>query len=479
MIPNKKTLPMNNKILVIDDEPDIRQLLSITLSRMGLTAYCAENVEQAYENLKQHTFQLCITDLRLPDGSGLEIVKHITKKHARTPVIVITAHGSMDIAIDAMKLGAFDFINKPVDLQNLRQLITNATTTNLSEERKAIDDIIGVSPPIQLLKQKIEQVSRSQAPIFITGESGSGKEVAARAIHKSSIRKDQPFIAINCGAIPKELMESEFFGHKKGSFTGAHQDKQGLFQAAHGGTLFLDEIADLPLEMQVKLLRVIQEKSIRPIGSQSELPVDVRIISATHQNLLNAVANGNFRSDLYYRVNVIEVLVPPLREKPEDIALLSNFILEKISHQNHQTKNHINNDALQKLQTYTFPGNIRELENILERACALAEDNNISAEHLLLTEPVGITTADVSTMTENRSVVDEVRDITEQKNDRLFDPNKETIDEHLEKIEKNILLNVLNSHRWNRTSAAKKLGISFRSLRYRLKKLKIDIDNEE
>jgi two-component system response regulator PilR (NtrC family) len=460
---------MNNKILVIDDEPDIRQLLSITLSRMGLTAYCAENVTQAYDTLKQHTFQLCITDLRLPDGSGLDIVKFITANHPRTPVIVITAHGSMDIAINAMKLGAFDFINKPVDLHNLRQLITNATAAGPSKEKEATDNIIGLSQSIILLKQKIEQVSRSQAPIFITGESGSGKEVVARAIHQSSPRKSQPFIAINCGAIPKELMESEFFGHKKGSFTGAHQDKQGLFQAAHGGTLLLDEIADLPLEMQVKLLRVIQEKSIRPIGSQTELSVDVRIISATHQNLLDAVSKGMFRSDLYYRVNVIEILVPPLREKLDDIPLLSDFILHKIARQNNNIKHQINSTTLQALQAYDFPGNIRELENILERACALTSDEHIHIEHLLLTTPVEKLP---NTPPQTPSEKEQAHKIT-------FDASIESIDEHLENIEKNILLDALNNNRWNRTATAKTLGISFRSLRYRLKKLKIDVDNDE
>jgi two-component system response regulator PilR (NtrC family) len=460
---------MNNKILVIDDEPDIRQLLSITLSRMGLTAYCAENVAQAYDTLKQHTFQLCITDLRLPDGSGLDIVKFITANHPRTPVIVITAHGSMDIAINAMKLGAFDFINKPVDLHNLRQLITNATVAGSPEEKKATDNIIGLSQSIILLKQKIEQVSRSQAAIFITGESGSGKEVVARAIHQSSSRKSQPFIAINCGAIPKELMESEFFGHKKGSFTGAHQDKQGLFQAAHGGTLLLDEIADLPLEMQVKLLRVIQEKCIRPIGSQTETSVDVRIISATHQNLFDAVSKGMFRSDLYYRVNVIEILVPPLREKLDDIPLLSDFILHKIARQNNNIKHHINSATLQALQAYDFPGNIRELENILERACALTSDEHIHIEHLLLTTSVE-KTLNASPQTASKK---------EQNHNITFDASTESIDEYLENIEKNILLDALNNNRWNRTSTAKTLGISFRSLRYRLKKLKIDVDNSE
>jgi len=467
---------MKNNILVVDDEPDIRQLLSITLSRMGLTAHCAENVEQARDALKKHAFQLCITDLKLPDGSGLDIVKHISVDYPDTPVIVITAHGSMDIAINAMKLGAFDFINKPVDLHNLRQLITNATTSNTPLEKTAIDGIIGISEPIKVLKQKIEQVSRSQAPIFITGESGSGKEVVARAIHRSSARKNQPFIAINCGAIPKELMESEFFGHTKGSFTGAHQDKQGLFQAAHGGTLLLDEIADLPLDMQVKLLRVIQEKSIRPIGSQKEISVDVRIISATHQNLLEAVNKGLFRSDLYYRINVIDIVVPPLRDKPDDIQLLSAFILDKIAQQNNHTAYRINPDALEALQAYSFPGNIRELENILERACALTENAFIQTENLYFSNQplpnITIGNGENVKLTNENHI--EQRNISSSTISH-YEPEQQSIDEYLASIEKKALLDALEKNRWNRTATAKYLGITFRSLRYRLKKLGLDV----
>jgi len=463
---------MKNKILILDDEPDIRQLLSITLNRMGLDADTVENIEQAYRALESDTYALCITDLKLPDGSGLDIVAHITAKYSGTPVIVITAHGSMDIAIKAMKFGAFDFINKPFDLKDLRQLINNAISATPTRKENALDNIIGLSLSVHLLKEKIAQVSRSQAPIFIAGESGSGKEVVAHAIHACSSRKARPFIAINCGAIPKELMESEFFGHKKGSFTGAHQDKQGLFQAADGGTLLLDEIADLPLDMQVKLLRVIQEKSIRPVGSQSEISIDVRILSATHKNIAAAVNNNTFRSDLYYRLNVIDISVPPLREKLDDIPLLSDFILKKIALRNNCTTNAISNTALQKLQTYDFPGNIRELENILERACALAADQMIDTHHLLLPtlrikEKEELAHHITPTTSSTTTVIND---------SNAYDSSIESIDSFLENIEKNILLTTLERSRWNRTAAAKRLGISFRSLRYRLKKLALDTD---
>ncbi len=459
---------MNKHILVVDDEPDIRQLLSITLSRMGYTSLCTENTKQAYDALNSQSFNLCISDLKLPDGSGLDIVEYIKKKDPQLPVIVITAHGSMDAAIRAMKLGAFDFINKPFDLKNLRALIENAIAVK-QEYEPDNKNIIGMSDAIKQLQKKIHQVSRSQAPIFINGESGSGKELVARAIHSSSARKSQPFIAINCGAIPKELMESEFFGHQKGSFTGAHQDKQGLFQAANGGTLLLDEIADLPLDMQVKLLRVIQEKCIRPIGTQLEIPVDIRLISATHQNLLEKVNEGAFRNDLFYRVNVIDIHVPPLRDRLDDVALLSTFILGKISQQNNAHNHKITASALQLLETYRYPGNIRELENILERACALSEGAYIEPEHLLLPKVLEDTSTEITQVHTEEKIEDNAHS--------SYDASAQSIDDYLENIEKDILLDSLNNSRWNRTATAKILGISFRSLRYRLKKLGIDIDN--
>jgi two-component system response regulator PilR (NtrC family) len=469
---------MNHKILVIDDEPDIRQLLSITLSRMGFTPYCAGNIKHATAILNEEEFSLCLSDLKLPDGSGLDFVKAAQVTHPNLPIIVITAHGSMDIAVTAMKYGAFDFINKPVDLHYLRTLITNALSSQspMAPTSELIPEIIGESVTTLALKEKIIKVSRSQAPVFIFGESGSGKELVARAIHSHSSRKEQPFIAVNCGAIPKELMESEFFGHTKGSFTGATQDKQGLFQAADGGTLLLDEIADLPLDMQVKLLRAIQQKMIRPVGSQSEKSIDVRIVSATHQNLSEAVAKGVFRSDLFYRINVIEISVPPLRQRIDDIHLLSHFILEKIAKQNALTSYQISDAAIQLLETYNFPGNIRELENILERACALAEDNKIHTDNLLFSEQM-LSNIEKQLPSDSNQVFATKEISIEHGLHNTYNEELESIDQHLDSIEKNILLTALEKYRWNRTTTAKALGISFRSLRYRLKKLHIDVDN--
>jgi two-component system, NtrC family, response regulator PilR len=470
---------MKNHILVIDDEPDIRQLLSITLSRMGLYAYCVENLQQAYQAVAEEAFQLCLTDLKLPDGSGLEFVKKMQSNKPDLPIIVITAHGSMDIAITAMKYGAFDFINKPVDLSHLRTLINNAISTNQTPQTALGDfpEIIGESNATLSLKEKIIKVSRSQAPVFIFGESGSGKELVARSIHTHSSRKNHAFIAVNCGAIPKELMESEFFGHIKGSFTGAHQDKQGLFQAANGGTLLLDEIADLPLEMQVKLLRAIQEKTVRPVGAQNEIPIDVRIISATHKNLSQAVTLGSFRNDLFYRINVIEITVPPLRERSQDITLLCKKILNKIALQNSTSTHQISQEAIDTLQGYHFPGNIRELENILERACALAENHIISTENLLFSEAPLSQTRLITAASASGSIQDQT-----PKNDttlKYYNAKKQTIEAYLDEIEKDILVKTLQKNRWNRTSTAKELGITFRSLRYRLKKLAIDVDKED
>lgn len=463
-----------NNVLIIDDEPDIRGLLSMTLERMGHNTLCTANIEDSKKRLQEKTFDLCLTDLKLPDGSGIDIVKLIQQNHPDTPVIVITAHGSMDVAIEAMKYGAFDFINKPVDLTHLRALITNAlSVNNENPQEDNLNEIIGTSPPALKLKQNIAKVSRSQAPVFIQGESGSGKELVARAIHKTSTRHNKPFVAVNCGAIPRELMESEFFGHTKGSFTGAHQDKQGLFQSAEGGTLFLDEVADLPMDMQVKLLRAIQEKTVRPVGSHKEVIIDVRILSATHKDLLNAINNGGFRNDLYYRINVIEINVPTLRQRKADITLLTTTLLEKIAEKNASAITSISRNALTLLEQYNFPGNIRELENILERACALCSDNKIDADDLQLDRKVFEADDTKSTEARNNAQIKSTDLPIIKKND-VFDPSILSLDEHLESIEKEILLNYLEQNRWNRTNTAKVLGITFRSLRYRLKKLGID-----
>jgi two-component system response regulator PilR (NtrC family) len=364
------------KVLIIDDEPDICELLELTLSRMGLTTHAAQSVAQAHKLLAEHHFNLCLTDMRLPDGNGLDLIDYIQKRHPGTPVAVITAHGNMEAAIRALKSGAFDFVSKPIDLKNLRLLVSSALKLKTGAEpgRVAQLQLLGESQPMLELKNTIIKLARSQAPVYIHGESGTGKELVARLIHAQSARNDRSFVPVNCSAIPADLMESEFFGHLKGSFTGAHADKQGLFTAADGGTLFLDEVAELPIAMQVKLLRAIQERSIRPVGSAGEVPVNVRILSATHKPLDQLVANGEFRQDLYYRINVIQLNVPSLRERPGDIPLLCDSILSKIAEKHGMERKELSAEAAQALKRYPFPGNVRELENILERAAVGGAD---------------------------------------------------------------------------------------------------------
>jgi two-component system response regulator PilR (NtrC family) len=441
-------------ILIVDDEPDIRELLEITLRRMDIETCCADSIASAKALLQQKSFDLCLTDLRLPDGDGLELVDFIQAAPSPIPVAVFTAHGSMDTAILAMKKGAFDFISKPVDLTVLRQLVGNAlkfTQLVLTKERRTRHILLGESMVMREIRAKIEKLARSQAPVYIRGESGSGKELVARLIHQQSTRSEKPFVAINCGAIPLELMESEFFGHKKGSFTGAVTDKKGLFQAAEGGTLFLDEIADLPSPLQVKLLRAIQEKKIRPVGEQLEIPVDVRLLSATHKNLAEMVRTGSFRQDLFYRINVIDLQVPPLRERASDIPELTQHILTKLTGSDNPDKVRISPSALSALQRYQFPGNIRELENILERALALYDGKCIEVDDLNL--PLRANT---------------------DSDPLKYDPAMGSLEDYLEKIEKEAILLALEENKWNKTAAAKQLGLSFRSFRYRLKKLALD-----
>lgn len=456
---------MNHNVLIVDDEPDIRELLEITLGRMELDTASASDLNQARSLLAERDFHLCLTDMKLPDGNGIELVQEIQASYPHIPVAVITAHGSTETAISALKSGAFDFVSKPVDIRKLREMVN--TALKLEHELPAKTDppvdlpvkIIGESASIRTLQGKIVKLARSQAPVFISGESGSGKELVARAIHAQGPRRDKDFIAINCGAIPSELMESEFFGHKKGSFTGATGDKTGLFQAAHGGSLFLDEIADLPLHMQVKLLRAIQEKSVRPVGSETEVPVDVRLISATHKNLADEVDKGNVRQDLYYRINVIELHVPSLRERRDDIPLLASHFLDYMAHDMGVDKVAISDDAIRVLQDYHFPGNVRELENILQRALALAEDHVIRAEDL----PV------------LKSAVDSDLPDAIRSAESLVESGEEfSLEKHLEDIERAAIEKALAETRWHKTAAAKKLGMSFRAFRYRLKKLGID-----
>ncbi len=428
--------------LIIDDEPDIRELLEITLTRMDVDCLSAEDLQQAYSLLKNNKFDICLTDMRLPDGNGLELVSYIQTNTPQLPVAVITAHGNMESAIQALKSGAFDFLSKPVDLEVLRSLVRTAIKLKKSET-ELVHKLIGNTSIIDATRKTISKLARSQAPVYISGETGTGKELVARMIHEQGARSAGEFVPVNCGAIPTELMESELFGHVKGSFTGAVSDKEGLFQIAEGGTLFFDEIAELPLHMQVKLLRAIQEKTVRPVGSTNELPVDVRVLSATHQDLSALVEEGKFRQDLFYRINVIEIHVPSLRERSEDIPLLVEHIFAQIASKEGERATCLSREALSKLKSYAFPGNIRELENILERTLALAEGDVIVPEDLHLKEVSGKSESD-------------------------------SLEHKLDDVERKAILDVLQQTRWNRTAAAKKLGLTLRALRYRLEKFGLD-----
>jgi two-component system response regulator PilR (NtrC family) len=441
-------------VLIIDDEPDICELIEITLARMGLSTRSAMNLADAYKLVETEHFDLCLTDMRLPDGDGIEMVEYIQQKHPEIPIAVITAHGSMELAVKALKAGAFDFVSKPVDIQILRNLVSSATALPAATNGSPVKDkttITGQSQAVVSITRKIARLARSQAPVFIHGESGSGKERVARMIHEQGSRATAPFVPVNCGAIPAELMESEFFGHIKGSFTGANNDKEGLFQAANGGTLFLDEVAELPLNMQVKLLRAIQEKAVKPVGAEHELPVDVRILSASHKNLEQLVREGLFRQDLYYRINVIDLTVPGLRDRTEDIPLLAQQILQSIATKSGlENTPDISDGAIEALMNYHFPGNVRELENILERACALADNSSIDVDDLEL-NPQAHTSPSADKTPDSRS-----------------------LDLDLEGQEKNSIMQALEKTRWNKTAAAKLLGLSLRQLRYRLEKFGID-----
>jgi len=435
-----------NRALIIDDEPDIRELLDITLSRMDIECDCAADIKTAKQKLQDGRYDICLTDMRLPDGDGVEFVAWIQQHHPFLPVAVITAHGNMETAITALKSGAFDFVNKPVDLEVLRRLVN--TALNLTDKAAETDlRLIGASGAIEEIRATIAKLARSQAPIYISGESGVGKELAARMIHEQGPRHDAAFIPVNCGAIPADLMESEFFGHKKGSFTGADADKQGLFQAASGGTLFLDEIAELPAHMQVKLLRAIQEKRIRPVGENREVSVDIRILSATHKDLAALVAEGRFRQDLFYRINVIELHIPPLRERPMDIPVLVEYFLSRYST---EETDRLSDEALEALKAYPFPGNVRELENILERALTLSEGGRIEKADLKLPQNLESIKAALPA------------------SDNL------NLDQYLEQVERDIIVDALEKTKWNKTAAARLLGVSFRALRYRLQKLGLD-----
>ena len=459
--------------LVVDDERDIRELLVLTLGRMGLKCDTASSVHDARALLRHNAYALCLTDMRLTDGSGLDLVREISQLYPQTPVAMITAFGNQEAAVGALKAGAFDFVSKPVDLSVLRGLVQHALKLGLEAAAggtarpadapgPAVTRLLGSSMAMADLRTTLAKVARSQAPVYIAGESGVGKELVARTIHDEGMRAAGPFVPVNCGAIPAELMESEFFGHKKGSFTGAHADKPGLFQAAEGGTLFLDEVAELPLPMQVKLLRAIQEKSVRPVGANGELVVDVRILSATHKNLAALVDEGRVRHDLYYRINVIELRVPPLRERRDDLPLLANAILARLATAQQRPRPTLHPDAEQALARYNFPGNVRELENILERAFALADDDGIRAADLRLPEmrPSAPAQAAAAQLDPSR-----------------IDPRESAasaLPSFIEEIERKAIEQALTDNRYNKTKAAAQLGITFRALRYKLKKLGID-----
>ncbi len=442
-------------VLIIDDEPDILELLDLTLQRMQVQTCSASTMAEAMALLAEKHFDLCLADMRLPDGDGLAVVRHIQQNLPQTPVAMITAYGSLDTAISALKAGAFDFLTKPVDLQRLRELVNSALRLKPEQAAEpgdqARDPILGISPAIEQLRSRIAKLARSQAPLYISGESGSGKELVARRIHTLSSRAQAPFVPVNCGAIPSELMESEFFGHRKGSFTGAVADKPGLFQAATGGTLFLDEVADLPMSMQVKLLRAIQEKAVRPVGTQQEEAVDVRLLCATHKDLAAEVSEGRFRQDLFYRINVIELSVPPLRERREDIPLLTAHILARLAARNQMPVPHIGKETMERLASYRFPGNVRELENILERAFTLSEGQVIE------TDDIHISACPTTASAQPPSLGD-----------------IGSLEDYLDNIERSAITQALEETRWNKTAAAKRLGLTFRSLRYRLKKLGLE-----
>jgi two-component system, NtrC family, response regulator PilR len=444
-------------VLVVDDEPDLCELLSITLQRMDLEPRTAGTVGAAQRMLKTERYDLCLTDMQLPDGDGLELVEWIQQYAPTVPVAVITAHGNMETAVRALKLGAFDFVSKPLDLAGLRKLV--AAAIKMSEDQASDTTVygpqlLGTSLVMEKLREMINRVARSQAPVHISGESGTGKELVAKLIHESGPRRDGLFVPVNCGAIPTELMESELFGHKRGSFTGAVSDKKGLIQSAEGGTLFLDEIADLPLHMQVKLLRVIQEKAVRAVGEQLEVGVDVRVLSATHRNLSQLVAEGKFREDLFYRVNVIELRVPCLRERLEDLGELAESILRRLGRRMKITPPMLGTDALAALTSYAFPGNVRELENILERAITLSTGGEVGASDIQLRPTPAPAPTDPPV--NGPSTIGSA------------------LGDHLEDIEREAIVKALERTRYNKTAAAKVLGMSFRALRYRIKKLGIE-----
>jgi len=455
----KRTSVRAAQVLVVDDEPDIRELLELTLTKMGLGVDAVGSIAEAKQRLKDERYDLCLTDMRLGDGEGLELVRHIAALAADLPVAVITAYGSTENAVAALKAGAFDYVSKPVGLEQLRALVKSALS--LPERAEPSErGLLGASAPLAQARELIGKLARTQAPVHISGESGSGKETAARLIHENGARRDKPFVPVNCGAIPETLVESELFGYRKGAFTGANEDRDGFFQAAHSGTLFLDEIAELPLHTQVLLLRAIQERRVRKVGATQEEPVDVRIICATNQSLAGMVEAGRFRRDLYYRLNVVDLTMPPLRECREDIPLIAGHILQRLAAQSGHPKPRLSAEALEQLMGYDFPGNVRELENILERALALSPAEELGPDDLALHRIAPEDDEEAQAQRESRS-----------------EPLDAPLPAYLDRLEREAILQALGKTGFNRTAAARLLGITFRQLRYRMQRLGIKDEN--
>jgi two-component system response regulator PilR (NtrC family) len=457
----RRNSPRSAQVLVVDDEPDIRELLELTLTKMGLGVQAVGSIADAKERLKAERYDLCLTDMRLGDGEGLELVRHIAASAADLPVAVITAHGSAENAVAALKAGAFDYVSKPVGLEQLRALVKSALSLPDRTEPSGGRQLLGASAPLAAVREMLGKLARTQAPVHISGESGSGKELAARLIHENSARRAQPFVPVNCGAIPETLMESELFGYRKGAFTGANEDRDGFFQAAHGGTLFLDEVAELPLHTQVLLLRAIQERRVRKVGSTQEEPADARIICATNQSLAGMVEAGRFRRDLYYRLNVVEITMPPLRECREDIPLIAQHILQRLAAQNGVPTPRLSEAALAELMAYDFPGNVRELENIMERALALSPSAELGPEELAL----------------HRIAAEEDAEPAEAGAPAAPPATGEALPTYLDRLEREAILQALGKTDFNRTAAARLLGITFRQLRYRMQRLGIKDEN--
>lgn len=469
-------------VLLVDDEADLCMLMQMTLSRMGIKTHMAHHLKQAKYFFSEYKYDACITDFNLPDGNGLELVKHVTQHYPKTPIAVLTAYANMDIAISVLKAGAFDFVSKPINQQHLHQLLQKALhvpVLDLDSDEPPLEErlLMGESVQIQQLRESIKKIARSQAPVFITGESGTGKEVVANLLHQLSNRQDGPFIAINCGAISEDLLESELFGHVKGCFSGATEDKQGLIQAADGGSLFLDEIAELSLAMQAKLLRAVQEKKIRPLGSDKEIEVDFRIISASHQNLESRVQQGQFRQDLFFRIHVMDLRIAPLRERQLDILILARHFIDLICAEWRISAKTLTPQAAQFLMAQHYSGNVRELRNLIERAITLSDADSIEVQHLQPSNTRNLEKASI-TASPPKSPTSSISPLAQNALSPAYPQAlpEEGLEQYLEKVEKEVLINALNLTHWNRTLAAKKLGMTFRSLRYRLKKFGLDTE---